>query len=88
MNKNVCVIGAGYWGKNHINTLHRLGALGGVVDSCNKILDSINDEFPHINIYSDLNDAINDGYDGFTIATPSETHFEVAKKIILSKRHV
>ena len=25
---NVCVIGAGHWGKNHIRTLFELGALG------------------------------------------------------------
>ena len=32
MNKKVCVIGAGHWGKNHIKTLANLDALGGIVD--------------------------------------------------------
>ena len=32
MNKNICVIGAGYWGNNHIRTLSKLNALSGVVE--------------------------------------------------------
>ena len=38
MDKNICVVGAGYWGKNHIRTLHQLGALKGIVESDIKIL--------------------------------------------------
>ena len=33
MSNNICVIGAGYWGKNHIRTLYELGLLGGIVES-------------------------------------------------------
>ena len=32
LNKKICVIGAGYWGKNHITTLERLNALNGIVE--------------------------------------------------------
>ena len=32
MNKNICVVGAGYWGKNHIKTLNRLNVLKGIVE--------------------------------------------------------
>ena len=39
MNKKVCVVGGGYWGKNHIKTLHELGALGGIVDSDERSLE-------------------------------------------------
>ena len=41
MNNRVCVIGGGYWGTNHIRTLHELGELGGVVDSDENLLDQI-----------------------------------------------
>ena len=34
----VCVVGAGYWGKNHIRTLSKLGALGGIVETNSDIL--------------------------------------------------
>ena len=40
MGKRICVVGAGYWGKNHIQTLFRMGCLGGVVELDKNILDS------------------------------------------------
>ena len=33
MTKKLCVIGGGYWGKNHIKTLFELGNLGAIVES-------------------------------------------------------
>ena len=41
LNKNICVVGAGYWGKNHINALFRLNALGGVVELDNNVLKKV-----------------------------------------------
>ena len=31
-NHNICVVGAGNWGRNHIRTLHQLNSLGAVVE--------------------------------------------------------
>ena len=28
----ICVVGGGNWGKNHLNTLDKIGNLGGLVD--------------------------------------------------------
>jgi len=28
----LCVVGGGYWGENHLKTLHELGFLAGLVD--------------------------------------------------------
>ena len=36
--KKLCVIGAGNWGKNHINTTNQLNCLAGVVDKDNNQL--------------------------------------------------
>ena len=41
----ICVIGAGGWGKNHINTLNKLGVLHGIVDSDKNILN----QFQNVN---------------------------------------
>jgi UDP-2-acetamido-3-amino-2,3-dideoxy-glucuronate N-acetyltransferase len=30
--KKICVLGGGAWGKNHIKTLDKLGALGAIVE--------------------------------------------------------
>jgi len=89
LNKKVCVVGAGYWGKNHIRTLHELGALGGIVEANNELLERFSATYTEASIYQNLNDALdNNDFAGFTVATPSETHHEIAKKIILAGKHV
>ena len=41
MSKSVCVVGAGYWGQNHIKTLFQMGIEVGVVDLDIKPLKNI-----------------------------------------------
>ena len=87
--KKVCVVGAGRWGKNHIRTLDELGALGGFVEMNREVLTELSGKYPDVKIYTKLDDAlINDDFDGFTVATPAETHYNIAKKIIIAKKHV
>ena len=88
MNKKICVIGAGYWGKNHIKTLHRIGALGSVVDLNENTLKLLNTSYNYVNTYSKIEDALSANYDGYVIATPAITHFEIAKMVIKAKKHV
>tara|TARA_B100000519_G_scaffold18677_1_gene13622 strand:+ start:4589 stop:5548 length:960 start_codon:yes stop_codon:yes gene_type:complete len=88
MSKKICVVGAGYWGRNHIKTLAKLGVLKGVVDLDNKLIESYVTDYPDVSYFEDIDIALKEDYDGFTIATPAETHFELAKKIIISGRHV
>jgi len=88
-NKKICLVGGGNWGKNHLKTLNELGALGGLVDTNKDILSRAAKKFPDIYLYNDLNDALlNDVFDGFSVATPAETHYEVAKKILYTKKPV
>ena len=84
----VAVVGAGRWGKNHIETLHPLGCLGGIVELNDGMLRKLKDKYPNVKMFSKLDDALQEDFDGFTVATPSETHFEVAERILRSKRHV
>jgi len=88
MNKKICVIGAGRWGKNHINTLSELGYLRGVVDSNKEELEKIHLQHEDVNTHESLGDALDKDYDGFTVATPSETHYEIAKTIIKRGKHL
>ena len=48
MSNNICVVGAGNWGKNHIRTLHELGVLGGIVDNDKILLDHFKDKYPYM----------------------------------------
>ena len=89
MSNNICVIGAGYWGKNHIRTLHERGLLGGIVESDSTILKRFPDQYPEVGTYQNIDYALqNEKFTGFTVATPAETHYGIAKKLIKSGKHV
>ena len=81
-NKNICVIGAGKWGRNHIKTLDSLDSLGGVVDKSSDHLDFVKKSYPNCMIFNNLSEAINFNFDGYIVATPPSSHFEIAKRII------
>ena len=84
--KNICVVGGGSWGENHIKTLKRFGVLSAIVDENQELLDSYKKKYLDIDIFSTINDSFKKNYDGYIVATPAETHFEIAKKIILEGR--
>lgn len=84
MHKRVCVVGAGRWGRNHIRTLDGMGCLGGIVETKRPILDELAAAYPKAAAYTDLDEAVAAGFDGFVVATPAETHFELARLIIRS----
>ena len=44
MSNTICVIGGGYWGKNHIRTLNEQGLLGGIVESDSTVKKYISDK--------------------------------------------
>jgi len=84
----VCVVGAGRWGKNHIRTLHSLGALAGVVETDKDRVDEFKQLYPDVRFYANIKDALNDDFDGFTIVTPAETHYRLAEFLLENKKHV
>ena len=88
MNKKICVVGAGRWGKNHIRTLHNLGYLAGIVESDTDSRLECQEKYSDVKTFGSIRDAIRENFDGFTVATPAETHFEIAEFIINHKKHV
>jgi len=88
MGKRICVIGAGYWGINHIKTLYELGSLGGIVDSDITTLNEIQVKYDNVKVYNTLSESLGDGYDGYIVATPAETHYSIAKILIENKQHL
>ncbi len=81
MNERICVIGGGRWGENHIRTLHEMGKLGAVVDMNAARLAELKEKYG-MRIYTDLDAAIGDGYDGYVVSTSAETHYEIGKKLL------
>ena len=88
MSKQVCVIGAGRWGRNHIRTLNDLGCLAGIVDNDENTLSSLSKEYPDARFYQDFREAAEGEFDGFTIATPAETHYSIASTLLKNGKHV
>ena len=87
-NIKICVIGAGKWGKNHVKTLSQLDSLGGILDIDKKQLRNFKELFPNINLIHSIDDALKKDFDGYIIATPPSTHYELAKKILFKKKPV
>jgi len=86
--KRIAVIGAGRWGKNHIKTLHELGFLAGIVEADPDTRDVFQEKYPEAKTFATVREAIEEDFDGFTVATPAETHFKIAEFIITHKKHV
>ena len=84
---NFAIIGLGYWGKNYyriLNSNENIN-LSAVVDSNQKInLDEGSKHFP------DLEDLLNSeiNIDAAIIATPTNTHYEITKKLLNNGIHV
>src|SRR5687768_17164220 len=86
--KRICVVGGGRWGKNHIRTLHQMGCLAAFVEPHDATRAALVAQFPKAHAHAAIDEALAQGYDGFTVATPAETHNDIATKIIGRGKHV
>ena len=87
MSKKICVIGAGRWGHNHVKTLHKLGYLGGIVESNNSVLKELTFTY-QIKGFSKVEEAYRNGFDGYIVATPAETHYSIGKFLLKKDQNV
>ncbi len=85
----VAVIGCGNWGKNLVRNFHLLGVLGAVCEADPKKLEHISREYKGVTIVQEIQSVLDDAtISAVVIATPSDTHFELAKKSLLAGKHV
>lgn len=80
--KRICVVGSGRWGQNHLRTLSGIGALAGIVETSAARLAQMTALYPGVNGHAGLEDALRAGYDGYVVATPAETHFAIASRLL------
>ncbi len=86
---NIAVIGTGYWGKNLVRNFHQLGALKLICDKNETLLGQSRDQYPDVGSCIALNDVLSRAdIRGVVIATPSETHYTIAREVLLSNKHV
>ena len=80
--KKIIVVGGGRWGTNHIRTLIQLNCFGGVVEPYPKSQERLRSQFPDIIIFNDIAESLKSNPDGYTVATPPETHFDIGCEVI------
>lgn len=89
----IAVIGTGYWGKNHVRAFNELRSEG-VIDELEicEVDEKRAKDFSniyHIPYTTDYNTLLkDDSLDGVSVATPTPTHFELAKNFIEAGKDV
>ena len=86
--KKIIVVGGGRWGTNHIKTLIQLDCFGGVVEPNIPSQEKLKTQFPNIVIFDNLSESLNSNPDGYTVATPPETHFDIGCEVINNHKPV
>lgn len=85
----VAVIGCGNWGKNLVRNYAQQGALGVVCDADTKRLEHVSREYPGVGVTDNFDGVLQDGgIKAIVIATPSDSHFPLARKALLAGKHV
>jgi len=87
----VAVIGAGHWGPNLLRNFHdnHLSEVAWVCDTDSGRLSQVSARFPGVSTSTDVNDLFADeSVDAVVIASPTTTHFTLAKQALLSGKHV
>jgi predicted dehydrogenase len=85
----VAVVGAGYWGVNHVRNFYEIGSLRTVCDSSKSSLAKVAEKFPSVRLEHDFGSALADpAVRGVVIATPAETHYCLARAAIEAGKDV
>lgn len=82
MRPKVAVIGCGYWGKNLVRNFYHLGALAMVVDATETGRKKAREIAPDVPVYDSISAALESDVTGVVIATPAETHYDLAKQVL------
>ena len=84
------VIGCGHWGPNHIRNFSVLegSAVTACADPDAQRLKAVGRQFPGVRTHGDYRQLLaNPEVDAVVIATPTATHFEVARAALLADKH-
>ena len=89
MQKNIALIGVGYWGKNYLRNLHELGVIHSVMDVSDEVRANKSKEYPTVQFVKDENTILNNkNIEAVIIAAPAALHYELTKKYLLAGKDV
>ena len=84
----IAVIGAGNWGINLVRNLSELSVLSHVVEKNSELTNQIEKDFPEAQCLENYHSLINDEIDAVAIATPAQSHFDIASKFLETGKDV
>ena len=87
--RNIGLIGCGYWGKNILRNLCELGIIHTACDSNSKVISECREKFPDINYTLSFNEILqNSEIDAVAIAAPAVTHYDIVKESLIAGKDV
>jgi len=89
MEKNIAVVGCGYWGKNLVRNFHELNSLYAICDVDEKRLESFQEKYHNLTLFNDYKSLLkNPEVKAIVISTPAVTHYAFAKDALLANKDV
>jgi UDP-2-acetamido-3-amino-2,3-dideoxy-glucuronate N-acetyltransferase len=89
MDKNIAVVGCGYWGKNLVRNFAELGPLHTICDADPKVLQQIVSRYPEVNTETEYQQVLrSEEIRGVVIATPAVLHYSMAKEALLAGKDI
>jgi UDP-2-acetamido-3-amino-2,3-dideoxy-glucuronate N-acetyltransferase len=89
MNRNIAVVGCGYWGKNLVRNFAELGALHTICDADPKVLRTLKASYADVDTQTEFHRVLEIGdIKGVVIAAPAVLHYSMAKETILAGKDV
>lgn len=87
--KNIAVIGCGYWGKNLLRNFHALGSLHTICDCNGRCLEEAGSQYPDARRDVEFERVLVDkSIKGVVIASPAAMHHSMAKKALEADKDV
>ena len=85
MERNIAVVGCGYWGRNLVRNFAQLGALHTICDADPKTLEQLASNYPEVNTESEYSHVLqNEEIKGIVVATPAIFHYSMGKQALLA----
>ena len=89
MDKNIAVVGCGYWGKNLVRNFAELGSLHTICDSSPEALSQFETLYPDIGRETSFERVLsNKEIRGVVISSPAALHYSMAKQALLAGKDV
>ena len=89
MDKNIAVVGCGYWGKNLVRNFAELGALHTICDSSSEALSQFETLYPDVVRETSFDRVLaNKEIRGVVISSPAALHYSMAKQVLLAGKDV